>query len=486
MTGQTYSGQTHSGQTHSGRTYPRQTYPGQTGNGQAYPMRVEGRLEPGLSRWLWLVKWLLAVPHYLLLVFLWVAMGVLSGCALVAIVVTGRYPRGIFDFNVGVLRWSWRVAYYGYGALGTDRYPPFSLGEVPDYPAQLHVAYPERLSRGLVLVKWWLLVLPHYLVVTALVGGSLVAVTTSPVTVGLVGILVLVAAVVLLFTGRYPTGVFDLVLGLDRWVLRVAAYVTLMTDDYPPFRLDLGGVDPGGPPASAAPGTDRPGELSDRTAGPRRLAAVVAGALVFLLGGALFAGGAALGVADRVLRDADGDLLTPAVTVASLGSAVVLEGVEVSEPGAEVLDQVFGRTRVRVEAGTGKELFVGVARSSDASAYLSGVARSRLVDLGSKPAGVTYRQLQGGTAPGAPGSTSLWSASAQGPGRQTATWQPQQGDWTVVLMNADGSPGVTARAAVGVTFPDADRVVVALLVPGGLLLVTAVGILLLAVRRPVR
>jgi hypothetical protein len=229
-------------------------------NASRYPLQLTGEMAPRLSRGLWLVKWLLAIPHFIVLIPLWIAFLAVSVAAFFAILVTGRYPKPLFEFNVGVLRWSWRVGFYSYSALGTDQYPPFTLKDVSDYPARLEVEYPVSLSRGLVLVKSWLLALPHYLVVAVFAGGAWAAWTGAGTewmfgSGGLIGLLVLFAGVVLLVTGRYPKSLYDFVLGMNRWVFRVAAYAALMTDAYPPFRLDMGGNEP---PTGTAPDIARP------------------------------------------------------------------------------------------------------------------------------------------------------------------------------------------------------------------------------------
>jgi hypothetical protein len=213
----------------------------------AYPVRLEGRLDQPLSRWLWLVKWVLVIPHAVVLAFLWLAVVVLTFVAGVAILFTGTYPRSIFDFNVGVMRWTWRVAFYTVSAFGTDRYPPFSLQRDPTYPADFDVEYPERLSRVLVLVKWWLLAIPHYLVVAIFAGGWTLPFSDGTWWAGGTGLVTLLAVIAMVSTlvGRsYPLALFDFIMGLNRWCYRVLAYAALLRDEYPPFRLDSGGPDP--------------------------------------------------------------------------------------------------------------------------------------------------------------------------------------------------------------------------------------------------
>ena len=428
----------------------------------AYPVRLTATAEPDRpSRGLWLVKWLLVIPHAFVLAFLWLAFAVLTVVAFVAILVTGRYPRAIFDFNVGVLHWSWRVGYYAYGNLGTDRYPPFSLRSDPGYPADLHVEYPQRLSRGLVLVKSWLLAIPHYLILAALTNsGAVRAVDADGTWVwrgpGLLAVLALVAGVALLFTGRLPQGLYDLLLGLNRWALRVTGYTALMTDAYPPFRLDQGGPDgPAAPPPAPAG--------SRWTAGP--VFGVVAGAVALAVGAGLATGGGAMLAARE-----DGFVTTPIMSVETEGYAVVTDVLRLEGVG---LDEGLGQVRMRAEADDGEEIFLGIGAAEDVNAYLAGVERSVV-----RGPWLPERDLPGGPPASAPEDVT-WLASTSGPGRQELVLEPQAGSWLVVVMPADLGAGLSAEIDVGAELPWLEPVAGVLLALGlGLLVVGAVAIAL--------
>jgi hypothetical protein len=222
-----------------------------TGN-PAYPVNIKGDLSSPPQRGWWLIKWLLAIPHYFILCCLFIAFFVVDVIAFFAILFTGKYPKGMFDFNVGVMRWAWRVAFYSYGALATDKYPPFSLDPDPNFPADIEIPYPEKVSKGLVLVKWWLLAIPHYIIVSIFTSGPAWQMKGWDWTAnnrvyhmdswqvsfgGLIFIVAIFAGICLLFTGKYPKDLFKLAMGFNRWAIRVAAYASLMTDAYPPFRL---------------------------------------------------------------------------------------------------------------------------------------------------------------------------------------------------------------------------------------------------------
>ncbi len=314
-----------------------------------------------------------------MLAFLWLTLLVLTIVAFFAILFTGRYPRGIFDFNVGVLRWTWRVAFYSYGALGTDRYPPFTLEDVLHYPARLEVAYPEHLSRGLVLVKWWLLAIPQYIVTGIFLGGGSYAAAQVEdwfwgigFETGLIGVLVLFAGVALLFTTRYPSGLFDLVVGLDRWVARVAAYVLLMRDEYPPFRLEQGGIEGDGLVASTLTVAEAPLPVAAEPGAPAepparrawtgsRIALVVVGTIAGLIALGLLAGGCALVAVDQTQRDEDGFVMSPTQDFSSPTYTILSESADLDTDGAEwALDTFLGAVRIRSESD--RPVFVGIGR----------------------------------------------------------------------------------------------------------------------------
>ena len=466
---------------------------------QAYPVRVDASLDAPLSRWLWLVKWVLVIPHYIVLAFLWVAFVVLSVVAMVAIVVTGRYPRAIFEFNVGVLRWTWRVQYYAIGAFGTDRYPPFTLADDQSYPAHLEVEYPRRLSRGLALVKWWLLAIPQYVIVGLFTGSGLWAGWQlgyrdggwgGP---GLIGLLAVIATVVLLVTGRYPEQLFDFVLGLNRWVLRVAGYAGLMTDQYPPFRLDMGGRDPGTltmAPADGPAPRHLPGAADLRQESPQgpggwtagRIVSVVAGAVLVLCSVGLFGGSGVALWAQASRHGGYADLATATYSVPGYAIASDTIGLHLATGTAADL---IGTVRIRVtqESGTGPA-FVGIAPAGAAARYLAGVDYATV--RGAAGHHGTYTEHAGSAHPVPPGQAGIWTAQAAGPGSQTLTWAVRSGDWMVVGMNADGSRPVSLQVNVAATLPALPWIAAVLLIGGFIFLAGGVLLIVIPVRQASR
>ena len=186
-----------------------------------YPVRFDVEYPERLSRWKIFVKWLLVIPHLIIVYLLLAVAGILQFIAFFAILFTKRWPRGLFDFTVQIYRWSLNTTAYAILLL-RDEYPPFS-GEAGEYPLVLEVEYREDLSRWQIFLKW-LFAIPHLIILFVLFIGVFFA--------------VIVAFFAILFTGRYPRGLFDFVVGAMRWMVRVQAYSHwLMTDRYPPFSL---------------------------------------------------------------------------------------------------------------------------------------------------------------------------------------------------------------------------------------------------------
>lgn len=474
---------------------------------RSYPVRLRGELDPGVGRGLWLVKWLLLIPHAVVLFFLWIAFGVLTVVAFFAILFTGRYPRALFDFNVGVLRWSWRVWFYGYYALGTDRYPPFSLHDDPTYPAGLEVDRPVALSRGLVLVKSWLLAIPHYLILAILAGGGLSLTFYSSDDQpwawggGLVVLLTLIAGVSLLFTGRYPRHVFDLVLGIDRWVFRVIAYAALMTDQYPPLRMDLGPQEPvqepvqepeqepvqeqvQAPAQTQGPPPQPVTHAAGWTAG--RVVGVTVGSVVAVLAVLVGIGASALLAVDQGLRDRDGFLMSGTEIAETTGYAVTSEDLDihVHSGTGDLPRRLIGTVKITVDDESGNRAhFVGIARTKDVERYLGGVAHSVITDLDGRERRhhFSYREVGGGAPEVVPSQASIWEESVVGNGRQELRWEPRGGEWTVVVMNADATPGVNVEMTAGATVPVLGEGVAVIYLLGVLLLLLGTAVIAWAV-----
>jgi hypothetical protein len=334
----------------------------------------------------------------------------------------------------------------------------------------------------------------------------------------------------LLFTGRYPRPLFDFILGLNRWVLRVAAYAGLMTDEYPPFRFDSGPHEPGAgvttatrgappppagigyqgpassatapaseegwpgqaPPGQAPPGQAPPGQAPAGQGPPAptstmrwttgRVLALVFGILLtlFALGSGI--GGATLALADNALRDDDGFLMTGERPVATQTYAVISEDIELHTDAPDFLPAgLLGDARMTAASEAGP-VFVGVGPTSEVEAWLAGVPHTVSSGMDADGGWSDFRTVPGTATPSDPDDQDFWVTSASGTGTQQITWALEDGTWTVVVMNADASRGLVADVAAGITVPGLSWLVAVLLVVAAVALVLAIVLIVVAFR----
>lgn len=218
--------------------------------------------------------------------------------------------------------------------------------------------------------------------------------------------------------------------------------------------------------------------------GPGRVIALVVGILVLFPALGLIAGGGVLLWADGPGRDNDGYLYSASDSFSSSGYAITSASVDLSTGGADwvPVSSALGTAKIQVSgANSGSDLFVGIARVADTTDYLGGVDRTIVSDLGS---GSAPAVRTGAGAPATPpGDQDFWVAQTEGSGTQTLTWRPSAGNWTLVVMNADGSAGVSVDARVGATVPALTGLAWGLLAAGVVLLLIGVLVIVLAARR---
>jgi Domain of unknown function (DUF4389) len=190
-----------------------------------YPTQLDFRGEQQIARWRPLVQWLLAIPQLFIAYLLGQVRNILTLIAFFTVLFTRRIPRPLFGLIAMTFRYEWRAV--SYVLFLREQYPPFDFqttaaDDGADPHTQVNFTYPEQMSRWQPLIKW-LLALPHYLVLFALSVAGIFAFIGSFFAV--------------LITGKYPLGLRNFLVGVYRYSLRVQAYVGLLTDQYPPFRL---------------------------------------------------------------------------------------------------------------------------------------------------------------------------------------------------------------------------------------------------------
>jgi hypothetical protein len=217
----------------------------------------------------------------------------------------------------------------------------------------------------------------------------------------------------------------------------------------------------------------------------RKIALVVTGSLASLLAaGLLSIGGLALWGDSQ--KDSDGYLSTDTHQFEAGTRALATENLDVDLGQADWVAQSndLGKARVQVESRDDKPVFVGIARTSDVADYLQGVAHSTLTDVSTSPFEAEYDQHAGDRRPVAPADSNIWAESQQGSGKQTLNWEIDDGDWSVVVMNADGSAGVDADVSTGAELPFLSALGWTAVGSGGFVLVVGIALLVAGIRRP--
>lgn len=185
-------------------------------------------------------------------------------------------------------------------------------------------------------------------------------------------------------------------------------------------------------------------------------------------------------------KDAQGYLSTSSEQFTTSTRALHTDNLDL-DTGAPswLLDQgELGKVRLKVSSTDGKPVFVGIAPTREVAGYLDGTAHATITDVDTSPFSADYQRHAGARVPAAPATQRIWSASAQGTGTQRLDWRVKDGDWSVVVMNADASPGVHADVSAGAKVPFLDDVAWAALGMGLVLMLAAGGLLYLGVRAP--
>jgi hypothetical protein len=251
-----------------------------------YPVTFEAVYPERVSRWKTLLRIFLAIPVLIFWAGVSSAGNAVTVASWLAIIVRGRIPRWLFNFQVALYRWQYRAL--GYVLLLTEVYPPFE----GDYPIDYDVRYPEQLIRWKVLIWKLITAIPHFIILFFLWMGAL--------------LVTILAWIFVLFAGRYPQGLFEYVVGVMRWGARVNAYFLSLTDEYPPFNLSA-------------------------TAGPAGGDAYLVSSIIgFLLTGGIIAGGVVLAITLPEELEVD-------VDYAGLGAGRPAESVEIADVWVDLL-----------------------------------------------------------------------------------------------------------------------------------------------------